>query len=140
MLPTYLCCHSMPLWLSLFLKKKKHKPQLKGTMNSNWRSQTERLKKLTLIGHARQEFAINPNMLSECKHWMELKVEWVLRFISCKSIKLTKFNQFFCRTNVFDGGEIEIPVLINNCKLSVAGWTTLAKGNLHHLKLEPDKI
>ena len=71
---------------------------------------------------------------------MELKVEQVLRFISCKSIKLTKFNQFFCRANVFDWGEIEIPVLINNCKLSVTGWTTLAKGNLHHFKLGPDKI
>lgn len=55
------------------------------------------------------------------------------------SSKLTQFNQPFCWTNVFDWGEIEIPIFVNNCQLSVTGCTTLAKSNLHHFKLEPEK-
>ena len=40
---------------------------------------------------------------------------------------------------MFDWGEIEIPIFVNNCQLSVARWTTLAKSNLHHFKLEQEK-
>ena len=55
------------------------------------------------------------------------------------SSKLTKFNQPFCWANVFDWGEIEIPIFVNNCQLSVLGCTTLAKSNLHDFKLEVEK-
>ena len=55
------------------------------------------------------------------------------------SSKLTKFNQPFCWANVFDWGEIEIPIFVDNCQLSVLGCTTLAKSNLHDFKLEVEK-